>query len=83
MWNIVQQETIFYARPHNCEKCLLASSCPSAYLSANISAPPIRRISLKLHIRGFYKNLFDSGLKWTKISCTLREDLSTFLCCLQ
>ena len=63
------------------KKHLLASLCMSFCLSACISAVPTGRIFVKFDNGNFYENpSINSGFGYnrTKVSGTLREDLSTF-----
>ena len=65
----------------NCEKRLLASSCPSVRPSAYNNSTPTGQIFMKFDVWGFFENLlrkFKFHYVRTKLKCTYHDDESTF-----
>jgi hypothetical protein len=79
---LIISDTILQARPENCEKRLLASSCLSVCLSAWNNSVPIRRIFIKFYAWEFFDNLwkkFNFHQNLTRTTGSLHEYLSTFM----
>ena len=65
-----------YALSQNCEKRVLALTCPSFRPFAWKNSAPTRRILIKFNILAFLKNVSKNPIK---ITGTLHEDVFTFM----
>jgi len=73
----------FYARSHNFEKRLLASSCLSVHVSAWNNSAPKRRIFMKFDMREYSSKKLSRKFKFhwnrTRITGTLHDEQYTYM----
>jgi hypothetical protein len=82
MINLLSSAHPFQVLSHNCEKRLLASSCPSVHPTAWKNSAPTGRILTKLDILDFTKicSEYSSSIKTRQeVTVTLHEDVFTFI----